>query len=119
MVHSYLAYEAYAKENYKKEFPFYLDWTTSWDSHKGNFAVTDSELLSEDLMQCMEKFIKNNEAITSFELAELPFDEEVLNKLTYVMTSFGTRQMKRFALRGLELKREFVEKLANPVSNQE
>jgi len=119
MVHSYLTYENFTKEKNKKEFPFYLDWIMCWDTHKGNLEITDAELLSEGLAECMQKFIKNNEAINAFTLTNIPFNEGILAKLTYIMASFGIKQIKCFSLKQLALKNEYMEKLVNPISQQE
>eukprot|EP01022_Parablepharisma_sp_SALTPOND_P008410 TRINITY_DN1358_c0_g1_i1.p3 TRINITY_DN1358_c0_g1~~TRINITY_DN1358_c0_g1_i1.p3 ORF type:complete len:669 (+),score=77.24 TRINITY_DN1358_c0_g1_i1:470-2476(+) len=119
MVRSYLSYENYVKEKKKKDFPFYIDWVLSWETHKGMLELTDLDLLSDGCEKCMEKFIKNNEAITGFALTGIVPDDEFTNKLIHIMTTFTVKQIKKLVFKENALNKDSLTKFATSISHQE
>jgi hypothetical protein len=118
MVRAYLSYENYIKEKKKHEFPFYLEWILSWEAHGGALEISDPEVLADGGEKCMEKFVKSNEAIGEFRVTRMVPDEDLMGKVTHILTLFHVRQIKVLRFTHTNLTAEALEKFVLPISHQ-
>lgn len=119
MVHSYLLYDSFIQDKKRKDFPFFLDWVSGWETHCGYLEIKDSELLTEGNEVSMEEFIKNNEAVSSFGVVGIAIDDDMSIKIGRILSNFNNHQIMRILLRGNSLTGESLSKFADDIAHQE